>query len=303
MKNIGAYGRKLGEAFRVGEAPAFVTRSLFNTEIAVTQIKCDLVDNELTTPVPREDAFLVKVQICDLPKRELWMDGKPMQAAPLKAGAMAIFDLRRTWVGKRLAPLHAVSFYLPRRALDSIADLEGVSRIDHFDLDPAVGVHDATIASLGSSLLASFERPEEANQLFVDHITSAAAAHVLCTYGVGKRLSKQLSAALAPWQEQRAKELLMASIDGDISVARLAGECGLSITGFNRAFGLSTGLTPHQWLLEHRVQKAMSLLRGSTISVDEVASACGFVDKRHFVRVFTRTVGTNPRAWQRAIKH
>jgi len=95
----------------------------------------------------------------------------------------------------------------------------------------------------------------------------------------------------------------MASVDGNISLALLADECGLSITGFNRAFVLSTGLTPHQWLLEHRVQKAMGLLRGSTMPVDEVAAACGFVDKRHFVRVFTRTVGTNPRAWQRAIKH
>src|SRR5262245_9432179 len=111
MKNPGAYGTQLGEAFRVHKAPSFVTRSLFNSEIAVTQIKCDLVDNQLTAPVPREDAFLVKVQICDLPKRELYMDGKAIEAAPLKAGAMAIFDLRRSWIGKRIAPLHAISFY------------------------------------------------------------------------------------------------------------------------------------------------------------------------------------------------
>ena len=95
----------------------------------------------------------------------------------------------------------------------------------------------------------------------------------------------------------------MANLDGDISVAALARECGLSITRFNRGFMLSVGVTPHRWLLEQRVEKAMNLLRTSNFAIDEVASVCGFVDRKHFVRVFTRMVGTNPRAWQRALKH
>lgn len=299
----GAYGRQLGNAFNLGAAPSFVSRSLGDVAIAVTEIKCDVIDNELTAPVPNEDAFLVKVQVRDLPKRELWMDGKMIKAPPLKAGSTSIFDLRRTWIGKRVSPYHALSFYLPRRALDTIADLEGVTRIEDFDHDPGVGVDDATVASLGASLLPAFARPEEANYLFVDHITSATAAHVLCTYGVGQRLSKQIRSKLTPWQEQRAKEILLANLNGDISLAELAVECGMSISAFNRAFAVATGLSPHRWLIDQRVQKSMSLLRDSRLSLGEIASACGFVDKSHLVRVFTRMVGSDPRTWQRAIKH
>ena len=299
----GAYGTQLGEAFHVHAAPSFVTRSLQKTEIAVTQIKCDLVDNERTLPVRREHAFLVNLQVRDFTKRRLWMDDKPVHAPPQKAGSVSIFDLRRSWVGERVSQLHAISFYLPQRALDVIADIEGVPRIDRINHDPCVGADDTTIAALGMSLMPAFERPAEANQLFVDHITSATAAHVLFTYGVGKKQPEQLVRMLTPEQEKRVKDLLMANLNGGLTVVQLANECGLSMIGFSKAFLRLTGQTPHKWLLGQRINRSMMLMRESDLSLNDVAVNCGFVDRSHFVRVFTRVVGTNPRAWQRAVKH
>ena len=46
----------------------FVTRSLQTSKITVTEIKCDIVNNGLTAPIPREDAFLITVQTMGLPK-------------------------------------------------------------------------------------------------------------------------------------------------------------------------------------------------------------------------------------------
>jgi AraC family transcriptional regulator len=303
MSDHGAYGKHLGEVFHVGTAPSFVTRSLRKTEIAVTEIKCELVDFERTLPLQQENSFLVNLQVRDLPKRKVWRDGKPLDASPLKGGTVSIFDLRREWIAERVAPLHLIAFYLPRRALDAIADMEGVAHLDHFNHDPAIGVPDATIAILGMSLLPAFERPDEANHLFVDHVTCAAAIHILRAYGVGKAASKHLGNRLSPWQLQRAKDVLMADLSGDVSVAQLAAECGLSISKYTKGFALSTGLPPHKWLLEQRVHRSMCMLRDRDVPFDEIAMACGFFDARHFVRVFTRMVGTHPRTWQRAIRH
>jgi transcriptional regulator GlxA family with amidase domain len=108
---------------------------------------------------------------------------------------------------------------------------------------------------------------------------------------------------LSPWQLQRAKDVLMADLSGDVSVAQLAAECGLSISKYTKGFALSTGLPPHKWLLEQRVHRSMCMLRDRDVPFDEIAMACGFFDARHFVRVFTRMVGTHPRTWQRAIRH
>jgi AraC family transcriptional regulator len=304
MKDQGAYGQRLADAFHVETAPSFVTRSLRKTEIAVTQIICRSQNNELTAPVACENAFLVKLQIRDWPKRALWKDDRVVRADPLKSGAVSIFDLRSTWVGQRLCGFHSISFYLPRRALDALADVEGSSRIDDFAHDPGVGVDDPTVAALGWSLLPAFDRPDEASHLFIDHITIATAAHVLRTYGVGrKKTAKQPDGGLADWQERRVKELLMARLDGDVAVSELAMECGLSISEFNRAFVGSVGSPPYKWLLAQRIGKAAILLRGSNLSLDDIARACGFFDRRHLARVFTRSIGVAPTKWRQVIRH
>jgi transcriptional regulator GlxA family with amidase domain len=59
----------------------------------------------------------------------------------------------------------------------------------------------------------------------------------------------------------------------------------------------SVRLPPHRWLLRQRMEKAKDLLARSTLSLDEIASACGFVTEAQLSRVFTREVGVPPRLW------
>jgi AraC family transcriptional regulator len=58
-------------------------------------------------------------------------------------------------------------------------------------------------------------------------------------------------------------------------------------------------LSPHQWLLRHRVEQAKMLLRDRTLSLSVVALSCGFADQSHFNRVFARLTGLSPGAWRR----
>jgi AraC-like DNA-binding protein len=104
---------------------------------------------------------------------------------------------------------------------------------------------------------------------------------------------------LAPWQERRAKEIIDANLGGDVSLAELARECGLSTSHFARAFRRTTGTAPHQWLLRRRVEKARHLLGDRKSALSEVALACGFADQSHFTRVFAKISGTSPGAWRR----
>jgi AraC family transcriptional regulator len=104
---------------------------------------------------------------------------------------------------------------------------------------------------------------------------------------------------LAPWQLRRVKALVAATGENSISVRRLAEECGLSPRHFTRAFSRSTGLPPHRWLLERRVEMAKQLLRGPTRSLVDVTNECGFSNQSHFTRIFTARVGRSPGSWRR----
>jgi AraC-like DNA-binding protein len=149
------------------------------------------------------------------------------------------------------------------------------------------------------SLLPAIERPEETNSLFVDCVTTGLLAHLAHSYGempINRRLRR---GSLAPWQERRAKELLIAHLDGEISLHELAREVGLSRSHFARAFKETIGLPPHRWLVSERIERAQEMLINSTLSLMEVAELTGFADQSHFTRVFTGTVGISPGEWRR----
>ncbi|MGH6690228.1 MAG: helix-turn-helix domain-containing protein [Gammaproteobacteria bacterium] len=104
---------------------------------------------------------------------------------------------------------------------------------------------------------------------------------------------------LAPWQERRAKELLIANLTGRVCLSDLACACDLSIRHFTRAFRQSTGMAPHRWLVQQRLDRAEGLLASSSRSLAQIAKDCGFADQSHFTRVFQRTFGLTPGLWRR----
>jgi hypothetical protein len=67
MATSDAYGRRLGERLRVENAPAIVTKTLRKAEIAFTEIRCDDPLPGMTSPVQREDAYLVGLILRDFP--------------------------------------------------------------------------------------------------------------------------------------------------------------------------------------------------------------------------------------------
>lgn len=188
-------------------------------------------------------------------------------------------------------------YYVPRTAFDLVADEAGLRRIGDLRYGAGSGVEDEVIRHLTNALKPAFATPGQANRLFVEHVTLALTTHLARTYGdLGE--SRHVLGGLTPSQERRAKALIDADLTGDLSLIRLAAECGLSSGHFSRAFRRSTGLSPHQWLLRRRVELARELLARADLTLAEIAVACGFADQSHFTRVFRQQVGTTPGNWR-----
>lgn len=106
--------------------------------------------------------------------------------------------------------------------------------------------------------------------------------------------------ALSPWQERLAKELMQSQMDQGLSIAQIANECSLSRSHFSRAFKKNTGVSPRDWFLRVRLDKAKGLLTGSDLTISQISLDCGFADQSHFTRVFTRMLGITPFTWRRS---
>src|SRR5258705_7336810 len=295
-----AYGQRLGEALRIENAPAIVTRALRTADIAVTEIQCDNPLPEICGPIQREDAFLVALHLRDARNREYWEDGRRAWACDLRAGESCLHDLKRDPIALSKA-FHSLIFYLPRAALGAIADDANAPRIGDLNYEPGASVNDVTISGLGSLLLPALSHPDQANPLFVDHVMLALGMHIAQTYGGMRPVSRPVRGGLAPWQERRAREFLLASIKRGVALKEVARECGLSVGHFSHAFRRTLGVAPHKWLIEQRVALSKEKLRDGRSSLSDVAAECGFSDQGHLARHFQRIVGVSPGAWRRAL--
>lgn len=93
------------------------------------------------------------------------------------------------------------------------------------------------------------------------------------------------------------KALLAADLTAPLRVADLAKAVGLSPFHAARLFTHATGLPPHAWRTQLRLQRSLAPLRaGATVA--DVASAAGFTDQSHFTRHFRRMFGVPPGRWQ-----
>lgn len=158
--------------------------------------------------------------------------------------------------------------------------------------------HDDVIEDFARAIMPYLANPARAPRLFVDHMMQTMLVYITKKHGL-ESAERNLTGGLAPWQEKRAKELIIANLDAQVSLKTLADECRLSVSHFTKAFRQSTGQTPHQWLMQRRIDRAMDYLLTDRSSIAAVAMQCGFSDQAHFTNAFTKRVGASPGAWRR----
>lgn len=104
-----------------------------------------------------------------------------------------------------------------------------------------------------------------------------------------------------PRMQEFAARLRSEPVDAP-SVAALARGLGLTADHFTRLFRAAIGATPRAVLVAARLERARHLLRDSTLSVQQVASSCGFSDPAFFGRHFAQHEGCSPGAWRRRMR-
>jgi len=99
---------------------------------------------------------------------------------------------------------------------------------------------------------------------------------------------------------RRVREYVQVHLDESIDLSMLAAAAGLSMHHFAREFKQSTGVTPHHYLIQKRVERAQQMLAQTGLPLAEIACAVGFSDQGHLARHFRGLLGTTPREFRRS---
>ncbi|MGC8101393.1 helix-turn-helix transcriptional regulator [Metapseudomonas otitidis] len=156
---------------------------------------------------------------------------------------------------------------------------------------------DAETYRLTQRLQSVLEGAPQGDGSVLSSLSRQLCDHLLARYRGAERTSGE-RAALSPWQEKRAKEILARSLHSRLLIADVAQQCAMSRSHFSRAFKKTTGLSPQEWTLDLRVRTAKQLLAEDRLSIAQVSLECGFADQAHFSRTFSRLVGMTPKHWR-----
>ena len=169
---------------------------------------------------------------------------------------------------------------------------------DALELTPKLALDDSLFTALGTTLKAEVQAGYAGGRAYGEALAGTLAVHLVRHYsnrrpqppGEGTRLSRH--------QLRRAVDFMQDRLADNLSLNAVAAEAGLSVFHFARLFKQTTGLAPHQYLIQCRVERAKQLIVASSASTAEIAQQVGFCDQSHLTVHFRRIYGVTPKRFR-----
>lgn len=224
-------------------------------------------------------------------------DGKASVNGTTRPGTVTVIPAGSSSRWDIYQPLSVVQLYLPQTTLERVAHEAGTAAFG--DLVERTAHPDTITARLLLSAADALEGSAALDSLFRHQLTDLLATRLLCAHSGRPATFQPIMGGLSPKVLCRAIERLRSDCDTDVSLAALASDAGLSRFHFCRAFKESTGLSPHAWLRQYRLEQAMNMLRDTEESVVSVAAALGYSSQTAFAAAFRKLTGETPSEWRR----
>ncbi len=147
--------------------------------------------------------------------------------------------------------------------------------------------------------LLSFEK--DLNRILLMVSSQISVNDILCSYYIVKLLTDILLSTAKPDKKNHTSEIIEDSISHinshlseSLSLNQLSSRAGLSPYYFTRLFKKETGYTPHNYILQSRINIAKFYLKSSAYSVKEICYNSGFPTESSFCTTFKKICGMTP---------
>ena len=170
-----------------------------------------------------------------------------------------------------------------------------------FELTPRGAIDEAFLKTVSLALQAEVKAGNPGGKCYAETLATAIAVHLVRHHSSTGAVHMP-AGGLAPAQFRRAVDHMHSHLGQDLSLQSIAEAAGLSTFHFSRLFKRSAGLSPHQYLIRLRLERARELLLRSRASMAEIALQSGFCDQSHFAMHFKRVYGVTPKAFTRKLR-
>lgn len=172
------------------------------------------------------------------------------------------------------------------------------------EVKPRFAAPDPLIHQLGLALQAELVSPENSSRIYRESLTNTLCVHLLKNYCTTNHNSLYYAKdkGLSSWKLKQAIAYINDNLNQDLTLAEIAAVVDMSMYHFSRLFKQSTGLAPHQYVMNCRIERAKKLLAQTNQPIDQICEQVGFQSQSHFTNVFRKLVAITPRAYREQVK-
>lgn len=188
---------------------------------------------------------------------------------------------------------HTGTYYILRRGTPHIEKSYGPSSIIYFHFDvPEERVTEGSFADHNGRIRTAVQK------LYEESLKNLVYKKEMCSCLLNEILIEAHRTAMAPGNEENIYcvfKYIDENIDGDIDLKQFASGLGYSYDRFRHIFKEHTGISPHQYIINARIEKVKFLMTiNPNASLTELAHSCGFSSSSQFSNIFKAKEGMTP---------
>ena len=171
---------------------------------------------------------------------------------------------------------------------------------------PFFSAPDPQIERVGLSLLSEMETEGLGGEFYVESLANVLALHLLrhhSSLGGGSGRKSEHEGGFSKRALGRATDYINDNLPQKLTLTEIAGAAHVSPYHLARSFKAATGLSPHQYVIHRRVERAKNLLVGTDLSIVDVAGAVGFANQSHLSSHVRRLLGVSPKALRQSLRY
>jgi AraC family transcriptional regulator len=257
----------------------------------------DLIIEHHRQPAAECELRLPQHTICILLSEcriERRVDGGPLRQNQARNGEIIVYPAgSEHWIRWREQSEFMLLFLDTSLVAQKASELDLFSSVELIESEKEMS--DPLMQQLALTLETEIKEGMNASSpLYVESLVNTLSAHLLRHYAVWKPKVRDVPVRHSSMTLRHVTEYIHDNLDHQLTLGELALITGMSTYHFARTFKQVTGVTPHQYVLNARVERAKRLLLQGKLSIAEIANRVGFFDQSHLTRSFKRLVGVTP---------
>jgi AraC family transcriptional regulator len=163
------------------------------------------------------------------------------------------------------------------------------------DLLPCFAKQDLQLHHVAMLLLGELRSSGMMGRLYVESLTQVLVIHLLRHYSTVTQPITSENRSLTRTPLQQALDYIHTHLDRDLSLAEIAGVINISPTYFASLFKRAMEISPHQYVIQQRVERAKVMLAKTDLAIADIALQVGFSSQSHLTQQFKRLTGMTPK--------